>query len=59
VPDFAEFSKRRRRELAFTQMQVALRIIQDVDKPLSLQITYRHRERTAASTAGLRAQTAR
>lgn len=37
MPSFAEFIKRRRRELALTQMKIAARIIQDDGKPLSLQ----------------------
>ncbi|MGO9267838.1 MAG: helix-turn-helix domain-containing protein [Candidatus Binataceae bacterium] len=37
MPSFAEFIKRRRRELLLTQMKVAARIIQDDGKPLSMQ----------------------
>jgi transcriptional regulator with XRE-family HTH domain len=37
MPSFAEFIKRRRRELDLTQMTVATRIIQDDGKPLSIQ----------------------
>src|SRR5215470_13398461 len=37
MPSFAEFIKRRRRELALTQMEVAARIIQNDGKSLSMQ----------------------
>ena len=37
MPSFAEFIKRRRRELDITQIAVAARIIQDDGKALSMQ----------------------
>jgi transcriptional regulator with XRE-family HTH domain len=37
MPSFGDLIKKRRRELALTQVKVAARIIQDDGKPLSMQ----------------------